>query len=156
MHDFQSNLDSSVPLDLGPDGSGPLHARLARALREAIRSSRLPAGSLLPPSRILAADLGCSRWVVTEAYAQLATAGYVEARTGSGTRVCMSSTAPARPRNEPPASAPATGRIDMAPGLPDLRAFPTPRWAAAVRSAAASLSIADLGYPDPAGHQALR
>ena len=65
MHDSQSNLGSSVPLDLGPDGSGPLHERLARALREAIRSSRLPAGSLLPPSRVLAADLGCSRWVVT-------------------------------------------------------------------------------------------
>jgi GntR family transcriptional regulator / MocR family aminotransferase len=156
MHDYQSNLDSSVPLDLGPDGSGPLYERLARALREAIRCSRLPAGSLLPPSRILAADLGCSRWVVTEAYAQLATAGYVEARTGSGTRVRVPGTTPARPRDQPPASARATGRIDMAPGLPDLRAFPAARWAAAVRSAAATLSIADLGYPDPAGHQALR
>ena len=155
MHDFQSNLGSSVPLDLGPDGSGPLHERLARALREAIRSSRLPAGSLLPPSRVLAADLGCSRWVVTEAYAQLATAGYVEARTGSGTRVRVPGTAPARPRVRQPAAL-ATGRIDMAPGLPDLRAFPVARWAAAVRSAAATLSVADLGYPDPAGHQALR
>ena len=156
MHDYQSNLDSSVPLDLGPDGSGPLYERLTRALREAIRCSRLPAGSLLPPSRILAADLGCSRWVVTEAYAQLATAGYVEARTGSGTRVRVPGTTPARPGDQPPASAPATGRIDMAPGLPDLRAFPAARWAAAVRSAAAALSMADLGYPDPAGHQALR
>src|SRR5260370_10149349 len=94
MHDYQSNLDSSVPLDLGPDGSGPLYERLARALREAIRCSRLPAGSLLPASRILAADLGCSRWVVTEAYAQLATAGYVEARTGSGTRGRVPGTPP--------------------------------------------------------------
>ena len=156
MHDSQSNVGSSVPLDLGPDGSGPRHERLARALREAIRCSRLPAGSLLPPSRILAADLGCSRWVVTEAYAQLATAGYVEARTGSGTRVRAAGFTPARPQDLSPASAPATGRIDMAPGLPDLRAFPVTRWAAAVRSAVATLSIADLGYPDPAGHQALR
>ena len=40
----------------------------------------------------------------------------------------------------------------MAPGLPDLRAFPVSRWTAAVRSAAGALSNADLGYPDPAGH----
>jgi DNA-binding transcriptional MocR family regulator len=38
----------------------------------------------------------------------------------------------------------------------DLRAFPVARWAAAARSAGAALSVADLGYPDPAGHQALR
>ncbi|MGH3171948.1 MAG: PLP-dependent aminotransferase family protein [Trebonia sp.] len=154
MRNYQSNLDSSVPLEL--DGPGPLYERLARALREAIRCSRLPDGSLLPPSRILAADLGCSRWVVTQAYAQLATAGYVESRTGSGTRVRALATAPARPRDLPPASARANSRIDMAPGLPGLRAFPAARWAAAVRSAAAGLSVADLGYPDPAGHQALR
>src|SRR5260370_20725927 len=98
MHDYQSNLDSSVPLDLGPDGSGPLYERLARALREAIRCSRLPAGSLLPASRILAADLGCSRWVVTEAYAQLATAGYVEAGARSATPVPVPGRTPARPR----------------------------------------------------------
>src|SRR3984885_6451178 len=128
MHDYQSNLDSSVPLDLGPDGSGPLYERLARALREAIRCSRLPGGRFPPRSRILAADLGCSRWVVTEAYAQLATAGYVEARTGSGTRVRVPGTTPAPRPGQPPASARATGRIDMAPGLPDLRAFPAARW----------------------------
>src|SRR5258708_29513793 len=124
MHDYQSNLDSSVPLDLGPDGSGPLYERVARALREAIRCSRLPAGSLLPASRILAADLGCSRWVVTEAYAQLATAGYVEARTGSGNPVPVPRPPPAPPPGQPPANTRATRRIRMPPGLPALRAFP--------------------------------
>jgi GntR family transcriptional regulator/MocR family aminotransferase len=156
MDDYQSNVASGIPLDLGPDGSGPLHERLARALRDAIRSSRLSDGSLLPPSRVLAADLGCSRWVVTEAYAQLATAGYVEARTGSGTRVRASGSAAGPPLDRPPGSPRAGGRIDMSPGLPDLRAFPAARWAAAVRPAAATLSMADLGYPDPSGHQALR
>jgi DNA-binding transcriptional MocR family regulator len=61
--------------------------RLSAALREAIRDGRLPAGSALPPSRALAESLGCSRWVVTEAYAQLAAEGYLEARVGSGIRV---------------------------------------------------------------------
>jgi hypothetical protein len=36
---YQSNLSSGVPLDLGPDGSGPLHERLARALRH-LRAGR--------------------------------------------------------------------------------------------------------------------
>ena len=45
----------------------------------------LPAGLTLPPSRTLAAELGCSRWVVTEAYAQLVSEGYLVAATGSAT-----------------------------------------------------------------------
>jgi GntR family transcriptional regulator / MocR family aminotransferase len=149
MHDFQAN----VLLEL--TGPGPLHARLAQALREAIRASRLPPGSVLPPSRVLAAELGCSRWVVTEAYAQLATAGYVDSRVGSGTRV-RPRDATSMPARRPEPRPPAAAQIDMAPGLPDLRAFPVGRWAAAIRSAAAALSAADLGHPDPAGHPALR
>ena len=86
MPNFQANIASDVLLDLS--GAGPLHARLARALREAIRRGRLPAGSTLPPSRALADELGCSRWVVTQAYAQLAAEGYLAATVGSGTRVC--------------------------------------------------------------------
>jgi len=155
MTEFQTNLAWDTLLELDAGRSGPLHARLSGALREAVRDRRLPAGSALPPSRTLAKDLGCSRWVVTEAYAQLAAEGYLEARVGSGTRV--------RPlgQNEagrsPPAVAPARApRIDLAPGLPDLRLFPLARWVAALRSVAATLPNAELGYPDPAGHPRLR
>ena len=77
MAEFQTNLAWDTLLELG-GRPGPLHARLSGALREAIRDRRLPAGSALPPSRTLAEDLGCSRWVVTEAYAQLAAEGYLE------------------------------------------------------------------------------
>ncbi|MET9019402.1 PLP-dependent aminotransferase family protein [Actinopolymorpha sp. NPDC004070] len=72
---------------LDVEGSGPLHERLTRALRHAIRTGRLGAGSALPPSRALAVDLGCSRWVVTQAYEQLVAEGYLTARTGSATVV---------------------------------------------------------------------
>ena len=65
-----------------PPRAGAKHERLTRALRAAVRSGRLPAGSALPPSRTLAADLGCSRWVVTQAYAQLVAEGYLDARVG--------------------------------------------------------------------------
>ena len=98
----------------------------------------------------MAAEIGCSRWVVTEAYGQLAAEGYLDGQTGSGTRVRMAgvpaaAAAPAR-------AAAAEVAIDLAPGLPDLRAFPVTRWVAAVRAAAATMPVADLGYPDPAGH----
>ncbi|HEV2893227.1 MAG TPA: GntR family transcriptional regulator, partial [Actinomycetota bacterium] len=156
MAEFQTNLAWDTLLELGEGRDGPLHARLSGALRDAIRDGRLPAGSALPPSRTLAEDLGCSRWVVTETYAQLAAEGYLEARVGSGTRV--------RPlgQNEeagrsPPAVAPARApRIDLAPGLPDLRSLPLASWVSALRSVTSTLPYAELGYPDPAGHPRLR
>jgi GntR family transcriptional regulator / MocR family aminotransferase len=50
----------------------PLYEQLERILREAVRDGRLPAGSRLPSSRSLAAELGLSRGVITTAYEQLA------------------------------------------------------------------------------------
>ncbi|MBE7699468.1 PLP-dependent aminotransferase family protein [Oerskovia sp. Sa1BUA8] len=73
-------------LDLG-EGPGPLHARLGDAVRAAVHAGRVPPGAALPPSRVLAETLGTSRWVVTEAYGQLVAEGFLESRTGSGTRV---------------------------------------------------------------------
>src|SRR6266516_1609730 len=82
----QTNLAWDVLLDL-TGWRGPLHVQLTSALRAAIRVGRLPCGSALPPSRTLAADLGMSRWTVTQAYTQLIAEGYLEARTGAATRV---------------------------------------------------------------------
>jgi GntR family transcriptional regulator / MocR family aminotransferase len=157
VHNFQANIASDVLLDLS--GAGPLHARLAHALREAIRSGRLPAGSTLPPSRALADEVGCSRWVVNQAYAQLAAEGYLAATVGSGTRVCDLEQADS-PRADGPSSASRAATpgvfLDLAPGLPDLRAFPMRRWMTAVRAGAASMAAADLVYPDVVGHPRLR
>ena len=83
----QTNLAGDLLIDLGRPGDGPLHERVKRALRSAIRSGRVEVGTALPPSRQLAGDLGCSRWAVTEAYGQLVAEGYLEARSGSATRV---------------------------------------------------------------------
>lgn len=142
---------------LGLDGSrpGPLHERLRNALRAATRNGRLGAGSALPPSRRLAADLGCSRWVVTEAYAQLVAEGYLEARPGSATRVRATQGVAVPPATPSPLPAPAP-RFDLAPGLPDLRAFPRRRWADAIRAEATTIPFAELGLPPPGGHPRLR
>ena len=68
-------------------GQGTLRRRLRDALHDAIRSGRLPPGSRLPSSRALAADLGVSRGVAVDAYAQLSAEGFLVSRPGSGTVV---------------------------------------------------------------------
>jgi GntR family transcriptional regulator/MocR family aminotransferase len=154
----RANLAWDVLLDVAGQPPGALSARLTGALRSAIRAGRVVAGSLLPPSRLLAAELGCSRWTVTEAYQQLVAEGYLEAHVGSGTRVVWREghtrdAVRGVPVRRPPADRP---RIDLSPGLPDLRAFPRDRWLAALRTAAAALPYQQLGYPAPGGEQQLR
>jgi GntR family transcriptional regulator/MocR family aminotransferase len=150
----QTNLAWDVLLDL-PLWRGPLHERLAWALRAAIRAGRLPLASALPPSRALAADLRVSRWAVTQAYSQLISEGYLEARVGSATRVRWRPEADApQPAVPGPVTAPA--RFDLTPGRPDLRGFPLSRWAEAVRAATATLPFDQLGYPEPEGSDQLR
>ncbi|WP_200308918.1 MocR-like pyridoxine biosynthesis transcription factor PdxR [Streptomyces adelaidensis] len=155
MRESQTNPAGDLLLNLGQFGDGPLHERVKRALRAAIRQGRIEVGAALPPSRQLAADLGCSRWAVTEAYSQLVAEGYLEARTGSATRVRWSNESDAdslRPANQ---QAPAA-RFDLAPGLPDLRAFPRRRWADAVRAQVTTMAFTEFGYPPPGGHPRLR
>ncbi|RZQ63561.1 PLP-dependent aminotransferase family protein [Amycolatopsis suaedae] len=124
------------------------------ALREAIRSGRLAAGTRLPSSRDLAAQLGLSRGTVTTLYGQLVAEGYLLARHGSGTEVAPLGDDSA-PRPAPPAARPRW-RYDLKPGLPALSAFPRAEWLAAQRESLTTMPDAELGYPDPAGHPALR
>ncbi|WP_231499838.1 MocR-like pyridoxine biosynthesis transcription factor PdxR [Saccharothrix sp. NRRL B-16314] len=154
----QTNFAWATLLDVGPPGRGGrrLHDRLAHALRAAIRDGRLVEGAAVPPSRALAEEFGCSRWVVTEAYGQLVAEGYLAARVGSATRVSWSPDAVASPPRTPRAPEPAPVRYDLAPGLPDVRAFPRRRWADAVRAVTGSAVHYDLGLPDRSGHAVLR
>ncbi|MGO9297412.1 MAG: PLP-dependent aminotransferase family protein, partial [Streptosporangiaceae bacterium] len=85
---------------------------LAAALRAAIADGRLATGTVLPPTRMLAAELCVSRGVVVEAYQRLGDEGLISARRGSGTAVL----APASPDGPGPASGPP-GQ-EQAPGQP--------------------------------------
>jgi GntR family transcriptional regulator/MocR family aminotransferase len=147
-------------LDLDRPARHPV-AQIAGALRDAVRSERLAAGTRLPPSRALAADLGASRGPVVEAYEQLAAEGLLVSRQGAGTWVAglfHRPAGPARsagPASEPP-TAPAPARYDLTPGTPDLAGFPRQQWLAALRHAAALLPHHQLGYADPGGLPELR
>ncbi len=75
-------------MDLHLDVSGSrVRAGLEAALRDAVQAGRLAAGTRLPSSRTLAADLGIARNTVADAYNQLVAEGWLTARQGSGTRV---------------------------------------------------------------------
>ena len=130
-----------------------LHQRIETDLRDAIRSGRLGAGHVLPSTRGLAADLGVSRGVVVEAYAQLRAEGWLEVRQGAAHRV-------ARVSSDPPAPddlrAPGRPRHDLRPGGPDPLLFPRTRWAAALRAVLRDADPAALEYPDLLGAAALR
>ncbi|MDL5200205.1 PLP-dependent aminotransferase family protein [Streptomyces sp. ALI-76-A] len=141
-----------------PAASAPARARgraLQEALRAAVRSGRLTAGTRLPSSRDLAADLGVSRGLVTEAYEQLTAEGYLRSGRGAGTWVGDAVRA-ARPRARDLAPRSPGAKADFVPGTPDLALFPRAAWAAAQRGVLAEVAHQELGYPDPRGLPRLR
>ncbi|HEY1689245.1 MAG TPA: PLP-dependent aminotransferase family protein [Solirubrobacteraceae bacterium] len=132
----------------------PIHEQIERALREGIRSGRLPAGEALPSTRGLASQLCVSRGVVTEAYRQLAAEGYLTLRQGAPVRV--SSAVRAHREHAPARSLLPSFAYEMHPGLPDLAGFPRDRWLRSLRSALRDSPHAAIGYADPRGVPELR
>ncbi|GAB2848271.1 PLP-dependent aminotransferase family protein [Pseudoduganella ginsengisoli] len=128
----------------------PRQRRLYEAAKAAIYQNRLAAGSKLPSSRDLAADLGIARNTVIAAFEQLAAEGYVVSAAGSGTYVAnVKAMAPAHDagaepadiRMLPPAMLSRRGaeltqfaagaRYEIqpfAPGDPDFSSFPVKQW----------------------------
>ena len=139
---------------LDRDGEAPLHEQIERSIREDIRGGRLTAGARLPSTRSLAAELGISRGVVSEAYGQLAAEGYLLARQGAPTRVAHAVRVPAPPTAMPSLLPSFTHRLD--PGLPDLAGFPRDRWLRSLRAAWRQAPLDAVDYPDPRGVPALR
>src|SRR5580704_443022 len=68
----------------------PLHRQIYDAYRAAIVDGRLRPGQRIPSTRVLASELGISRFPVLHAYHQLFAEGYFESRLGSGTIVSES------------------------------------------------------------------
>ena len=132
----------------------PIGRQLEDVLRVAIRSGRLGPGSVLPPSRDLADELGVSRGVVVDSYSQLAAEGYLSAKRGSGTRVAEVPASGAPPRRQ--VSPPRAFRYDLRPGQADFHAFPRARWKAMLLRALRDLPDVRLTYADHRGVPELR
>ena len=134
--------------------SETLGAQLQRELRDAIRSGRLVVGERLPSSRALARELGVSRGLALECYAQLQAEGYLSTRVGSATRVAAS----AQVVPLPPPRIAATPRLDVdfRPGVPDLTSFPRQDWVWAMAEVVRAARPAAFGYSELRGSLALR
>jgi GntR family transcriptional regulator/MocR family aminotransferase len=132
---------------------GRRRAQLEDRLRELVRDGTLAAGSQMPSSRALSGDLGVSRRLVVEAYAQLLAEGYLVARQGAGTYVAAAGTVEDGPAPSSPSGAP---RFDFFPGAPDLSAFPRALWLSATREVLRTAPDSAFAYPDARGAPPLR
>jgi len=145
---------------LRPDEHVPLHRQIETSIRDAIRGGRLPRGSSLPPSRVLAADLGVSRGVVVEAYQQLTAEGYLASRSGGYTRVAGGPAPLAPPSAALSTALPAMREprlaIDLSYGRADVSSFPRAAWLRAIRAALAEAPNEVFGYLTGRGVPQLR
>ena len=153
---------------LALDGASaiPFYRQIYNRIAGAVLDGRLAPGARLPSARSLAAQLSIARGTVETAYQVLAGEGYIVARGAAGTLVApaldrklLKSRAVRSTRAEipPPAAAvplraPALFRM----GLPALDAFPHKVWSRLFARQARSMSVVDLAYQSPAGHESLR
>jgi GntR family transcriptional regulator / MocR family aminotransferase len=156
-----------VELFLDLSGDRSIASQIYAQLRDAITDGRLVTGDRLAPSRILARDLGVSRFTVTDAYARLSAEGLIQGRAGGGSVVSATSTravvpvaasalAPTLRAAQVEMYAPdptVDARFDLRPGRVDPSLFPTDTWRRCMMRA---LRDAPPTYGDPAGTIELR
>ncbi|MEA2147803.1 MAG: GntR family transcriptional regulator / MocR family aminotransferase [Solirubrobacteraceae bacterium] len=148
---------SELVVDLDRAGGDALHRQIEASIRARVRSGALPAGIALPPTRALAAQLGVSRGVIVEAYAQLVAEGYLTSRSGGYTQVAPTPTA-ASPLTAPRPRRPGPLRpaVDFGYGRGNLAAFPRAAWLRSVRRVLTEAPDERLGYLDGRGAVELR
>jgi GntR family transcriptional regulator/MocR family aminotransferase len=146
--------DGSSWLNLERRPRETLRAAVERTIRDAIRSGALRPGVRLPSSRALAAQLGVSRGVATDAYRQLEAQGFLVGRTKAAPVVGRTARAPraiARTTNSRPAP-----RYDLVPTTPDVTLFPRGRWTSTYLDVVRTSPAAAFDYGDPIGERELR
>jgi GntR family transcriptional regulator/MocR family aminotransferase len=131
---------------------GRLRHDLQQALRCAIQEGRLPAGTRLPASRHLAADLRVSRGVVSDTYDQLAAECYLDIAPRQAPVVAhVAATRPAVTEPTRPVR-----RYDFVGTTPDVELFPRRSWLRATERALHGASNEALDYSDHRGRIELR
>jgi DNA-binding transcriptional MocR family regulator len=162
---FRRVADLTQLLDGWASGPGKLHAKLAAALCDAVHTEDLRPGDLLPSERALADSLGVSRATIVSAYDRLRSAGLVESRRGSGTRVvrptgCVVPLVPRAGAGATPHEAPAAwhgsgGPCHMIPPMLEADAEALDTWILD-RGRRYGLRSAADARPDPRGLPSLR
>jgi len=157
------------------NGRKDLAGQLYRQLRGAIEGGRLAAGMQLPPSRLLAEQLGISRKTISDIYAQLTYENFLIGRVGKGTYVNARPSKASRRRNvsdlacadsintwlslpsplPDPAQA-GTVRYDFVGGATHKSQFPHDEWRRCTQYALRQMQRAAGFYSQPEGLPALR
>lgn len=142
-----------------PRGIG-VKAALLQGLRNSIDSGVLTPGTRLPPSRSLAVDLGVSRNTVADCYTELANAGWLITRQGSGTVVAPRADADAVSNAQSPSKSPEQElprpALSFIPGSPDVSSFPRAQWISSARRSLTSAPNDAFSATDPRGRIELR
>jgi len=150
--------ETSQPIELllavTRDGGRTLGAQIEDQLRRAIRDGMLKTGARVPSTRDLARQLGVSRRIAVDAYAQLAAEGYLVLRQGA--RPYVSDAAPAAAATEDAPAPDPPPRFDFRPSMPDVSTFPRAAWLRSLREALGTMTDDELRYGDPRGVEALR
>jgi GntR family transcriptional regulator / MocR family aminotransferase len=144
-----TGLGPELLLRLDRTSAEPLRVQLERELRDAIRDGRLAAGERLPSSRVMAGELGISRGLVTECYAQLQAEGFLVTRGGSATRVSYSAQPPPQAIEPRPDTRQRRLDVDFRIGVPDIGSFPRDDWSWALRKAVREIPSESLRYTFP-------
>jgi GntR family transcriptional regulator/MocR family aminotransferase len=164
-----TTLPADLPLVVDREVATPLAVQISAQVQASVAGGVLRAGDRLPSSRDLAATLGVSRTVVTNAYARLFAEGWLAGRHGSGTYVADVTPPPPGPitgtaaternRVQPPRPVPVSdsrapaGLIDLQPGISWAEGIEPAAWRRAWRQAGAHLPSR---WPDPHGLPELR
>lgn len=140
--------------------AGDLEGQVYRAVRDRILQGQLLAGQRLPSTRVLANALGVARSTIVLAYDRLKAEGYLEAVSGSASRVApvakLPSPGPDRTAPSVPWPIPEPTQKLFEPGIPDPADFPHATWARCLGARARALRIHDLGYGDAGGIRELQ
>ena len=157
------------------EGRKDLARQVYEQLRDSIVCGRLAAGVQLPPSRLLAAQLGLSRKTISDTYSRLTYENYLVGKVGSGTFVnALNAHSPSRPAPSKLASAhivakwerislplrhptrAGTLRYDFLGGATAKTQFPHDEWRRCVHHAVRQMSTERGFYSQPEGLPALR
>src|SRR5215470_16219421 len=157
-----------------------LHRQIYDAYRSAIVKGSLRPGQRIPSTRVLATELGVSRFPVLNAYAQLLAEGYIESRVGAGTVISISlpdqltssqplSARTSAMRSEPRPVARQASMFAAGESFPWLGRwgafrvgqvasdeFPLHLWSSLVARRCRNMDTKSFHYGDPKGFKALR
>src|SRR6266852_5651228 len=138
-------------------GGLPVYRQVYQRIRSEILSGRLTAGTRLPSSRTLAAELGIARGSVVTAFQMLAGEGYTSSAGARGTvvNVTLPRAQKSRPTLEPLETGKHPRAIRSPPkpllfqvGLPALDVFPRKLWTRIVVRVARQLEHEQMVNPN--------